>query len=108
MIDLAPTLSLLYSDLLGWSVVDNEIVEWPDGVPMPTDEELEQAWAEIQQEQAEREVREKRRQRYQQETDDLLYEALEKVDLPELSKWQTARKKIKDEIPMPEQVKGKQ
>lgn len=99
MIDLAPTLSLLYSDLLGWSVVDNEIVEWPDGVPMPTDEELEQAWAEIQQERAEREVREKRKQRYEQETDHLLYEALAKLDLPELSEWKQAREQIKSKLP---------
>lgn len=97
--DISLVLTYFYPDLAGWEVVNNEITKFPDGVPMPTEAELKKAWKEVQRERAEREVEQKRKARYEQETDHLLYEALTKLNLPELTEWKQAREAIKKEIP---------
>jgi hypothetical protein len=104
--DLPAVLNKLYPGVAGIGTVNNEISSWPEGLERPTKAQLAQAWREVQQERAEREVVQKRRERYQAETDPMLYDALAKLDLPELKEWKAARDKIKLEIPKPEQAKG--
>jgi hypothetical protein len=102
MIDIARALQKLYPDLVGWSVVNNEIVDFPKDVKRPTQAELEQAWAEVQAEDKRRAVEQARKARYEQETDPMLYDALAKPDLPELAEWKRKRDKIKKELPYEE------
>lgn len=100
MIDIARCLDHL--GYTGWSVVNNEIVDFPEGVKRPTQKELAKAWAEVQAEDKRREVEQARKARYEQETDPMLYDALARLDLPELKEWREARAKIKQEIPIEE------
>jgi len=103
--DLAKVLSYLYPDLAGWEVVDRgngqEITKFPDGVKKPTQKELADAWKIVKAEQDKQQVQQEREARYRKETDPLLYDALAKMDLPELAEWQDARMKIKKELPKP-------
>lgn len=101
MIDISAVLIKLYPDLAGWEVVDNKITKWPDGVEKPTQAEIEKAWEEIQQERKRNEIEIARKERYEKETDDLLYEALAKINAPELAEWKRARETIKVELPYP-------
>lgn len=84
--DLAVVLSHRYPDLAGWSVVNGELKDWPDGVEKPTQAELDATWIEVQ---AIRAIRDKA---------DLLREgAGEKLrDYPDWAKWdiQTAQNYI--------------
>ena len=99
MIDISAVLSKLHPDLAGWEVINNEITKFPDGVERPTQKDIEKAWREVERERKIGGVRQERKMRYEQETDELLFDALESLDMPELKDWQKARKKIKLEIP---------
>jgi len=99
--DLAKVLSHIHPDLAGWEVVNNEITKFPDSVPEPTQAELDTAWAEVQSQDRILGIREERKRRYREESDGLLFDALAKMDLPELAEWQDAQMKIKKELPKP-------
>jgi hypothetical protein len=102
VIDLSSVLSHLYPDVPGWCVVERDgeqEVTLPDGIKMPSKAQIEQTWAEIQAERAHREIEQERKSRYEQETDSLLYDALAKLDIPELKEWQDTREAIKLELP---------
>ena len=102
MIDLAAVYNHLFQNIPGWSVVERDgeyEITLPDGVEKPTKAEIEQAWREVQDVRQKREVKQARKARYEKETDELLYEALAKLDLPELKEWQDKRAQIKEELP---------
>ena len=99
MIDLPAVLERLYPDVPGIQTVDNEITNFPKDLQLPTKEQVEKAWEEIKVEREYEQIRLERRRRYEQETDHLFFDALAKMDAPELKEWQDARKTIKSEIP---------
>lgn len=91
----------------GWEVVQREgkepeITRWPKGVKQPTTEQLQKWWDEEVSIELERErIAQEREQRYKAETDALLYDALAKMDAPELKEWKQAREAIKSELAYP-------
>ena len=102
--DIDAVLDYLYPDLAGWSVVERngkQEVTLPEGLKMPTKAEIEQAWKEIQAIREHNRITQEREARYRQETDGLLYDALAKLNLPELKEWQDARERVKKELPYP-------
>jgi hypothetical protein len=100
MIDIARVLDHL--GIEGWEVVERdgsqEITKFPKGVKRPTQKQLADAWAEVQAIDTHGEIEQARKARYEQETDNLLYDALAKLDLPELKGWKDAREKVKEEL----------
>lgn len=88
---------LEYLGYTNWQVVDNKITEFEG--KKPSEKQLQVAWEElsviIENERIDRE----RRQRYEEESDHLLYEALMKIDIPELTEWKNVRNKIKLDLP---------
>lgn len=111
--DIANILTRKYPSLERWSVVDRGkgqvIEEWPTGkgVPAkPTKEQLQKWWDEEVSIELERErIAQEREQRYRKETDGLLYDALAKMDAPELTEWKQAREAIKGELPYVENTR---
>lgn len=103
--DLSAVYYHLYPDIAGWSVVENndktEVV-LPEGMKPPTEKQIEQAWVEVQAIREQKETEQARKALYEQETDHLLYEALMKLDLPELKEWQKAREQVKKSLPYQE------
>lgn len=107
--DISAVLSYVYPDLAGWEVVNRgngDVIEkWPvgKGAPVkPTTEQLQKWWVEEVSIELERErIAVEREQRYRQETDPLLYDALAKMNAPELSEWKQARETIKSELALP-------
>ena len=93
----------------GWEVVERdgkepEITRWPKGVKQPTKAELQTWWDDEIAVDLERErIAREREQRYKQETDGLLYDALAKLELPQLDEWKAAREAIKTELAYPEE-----
>jgi len=98
MIDIANCLE--YLGFEGWEVVNNEITTFPNDVKKPTQKQLEAAWVEVQAKQEQKRIAEERRMRYVNETDGLLFDALAKMDNPELKEWREARARIKRELPI--------
>ncbi|NLB54176.1 MAG: hypothetical protein GX811_00125 [Lentisphaerae bacterium] len=72
------------------------------GMKPPTEKQIEQAWAEIQAIREQKEIEQARKELYEKETDHLLFEALMKLDLPELKEWQEAREQVKKSLPYQE------
>ena len=108
--DLSAILNYKYPGLEGWQVVNRgkgDVIEvWPEGVKQPTKEQLQKWWDEEISIELERErIAAEREQRYKQETDHLLYDALSKLDLPELTEWKQAREAIKGELPYVENTR---
>ena len=107
--DIANMLTRKFPGLDGWSVINrgegDVIEEWPTGKgapPKPTKEQLQKWWDEEVSIELERErIAAEREQRYRQETDHLLYDALAKLNLPELTEWKQAREAIKSELALP-------
>ena len=95
----------------GWEVVQRDgkepvITRWPKGVKQPTKAELQIWWDEEISIELERErIAAEREHRYKAETDGLLYDALAKMDAPELAEWKQAREAIKGELPYVENTR---
>ena len=108
--NVALVLKSKYPDLAGWQTEDHgdgeKIVKWPKGVKEPNEEELQKWWDEEVSIELERErIAAEREQRYRAETDGLLYDALAKLDAPELAEWKQAREAIKGELPYVENTR---
>jgi hypothetical protein len=99
MIDIARALEHL--GLTNWSVVEKDGKVTVTGIKLPPQEILDKAWAEVQALDAHREIEQARKARYEQETDPMLYDALAKLDIPELKEWRDKQKKIKRDLPKP-------
>ena len=101
--DISAILNYKYPDLEGWQVVNRgngDVIEvWPKGTPKPTEKQLAEWWPEVKAIIERERIAQERKQRYKQETDDLLYDALAKLELPQLDEWKAAREKIKAEFP---------
>jgi hypothetical protein len=100
--DLPAVLNKLYPNVAGWETVNNKITKVPKGLKKPTQQEMEDAWAEIQSEREEKRIIQERKDRYEKETDSLLFDALAETNIPELAEWKQKRQAIKDELPKPE------
>lgn len=103
--DLSAIYAYLFPDVAGWSVVENNgkmEITLPEGMKPPTEKQIEQAWAEIQAIREQKEIEQARKELYEKETDHLLFEALMKLDLPELKEWQEAREQVKKSLPYQE------
>ena len=74
-------------------------IEWQDDRPQPTREECEAAWPGINYQDEYARVERARRERYQQETDGLFFDA--QRDGTDLSAWATAVDQIKADLPHP-------
>ena len=105
--NLSAILNHKYPDLEGWQVVNRgkgDVIEvWPKGTPKPTEKQLADWWPEVQEIRERERIAAEREQRYKQETDALLYDALAKLDAPELTEWKQAREAIKTELAYPEE-----
>ena len=97
--DIALLLSCKYPDLEGWEVVNNKITKFPG--EKPTQKQLEAWWREIEGDLRNKAISQEREARYRMETDGLLYDALAKMDAPELKEWKQAREAIKSELAYP-------
>ena len=84
-----------------FSVVNNEIRRWPEGVRKPTQRQLEEWWPEVERKIHNEQIRAERQQRYRAETDPLLFDALEELSerFPELQEWKQAKEAIRQDAP---------
>ncbi|MBG0770479.1 MAG: hypothetical protein H0S82_02160 [Anaerolineaceae bacterium] len=100
-IDVAAILAKKYPGLSGWEVVDNVIVQWPDGVEKPSQDDLESWWAEIEGELIRSRIQAERQARYTVETDPLFFKAM-RGEIP-LDDWEAAVEQIRQDLPYSEE-----
>ena len=80
---------------------DYSTLEWLSDSPKPTKKTLDDAWPQVEYENAYAAVEAQRRARYQAESDGLYFEAM-REDTPTLAAWIAKVDQIKAELPYPE------
>ena len=100
--DVAAILNRKFPGVTGWTVVNNQITKFPKDLTQPDEKELAAWWDEIEIELDRERIALEREQKYKQETDALLFDALAQLDIPELKEWQDAREAVKQELPYPD------
>ena len=79
---------------------DYSTLEWLSDSPKPTKKTLDDAWPQVEYEDAYAAVEAQRRARYQAESDGLYFEAM-REDTPTLAAWIAKVDQIKAELPYP-------
>jgi hypothetical protein len=106
MTDYAAVLTTVYPGAQ-WTLNGSDYagLTWLDDSDMPTQQELDDAWPQVQYQRAYAQVEAARRARYQAETDGIYFAAM-REDTPTLAEWRVAVDQIKADLPYPEAPDG--